>query len=273
MIANLKDNLNLWGFAPVKLPVKFGIAPSSAPKILANSIPKSGTHLLERLLYLLPGLSRQFARTFSCQKSAAFARRCARLKRGQFLVSHLFYHEEHMQTLRRHGIKPILLIRDPRDIVLSNVSYITRKNRKHRLHAHFVSQLKTDQERLHFCIRGSNHPPELPLSEVLEKFHSWMQTPDVLVVRFEDLIGEAGGGSAAKQRQNIESILDFIGVQPDQKLKQSLMQKLFHRGSKTFNKGQINQWKTRFDEEDKRVFKEVAGDWLIKYGYENDFNW
>lgn len=38
-------------------------------------------------------------------------------------------------------------------------------------------------------------------------------------------------------------------------------------------KGQAGNWQRLFTERDKRVFKEIAGDMLIKWKYENDLNW
>jgi Sulfotransferase domain len=272
MITTIKNNLSLWGLAPDKLLGRIGN--QAAPKILANSIPKSGTHLLERLLYLLPGITRQIAHTFLTQeRPQLFRRQCARLKRGQFLVCHLWYDDEYLKMVSEFGIKPLLLIRDPRDIVISNANYITYVNKKHHLHDYFANHLKNDKERLHCCIKGNQQPTEYSISYVLEKFYPWTQCQNVLTLRFRDLIGEHGGGSVQTQKACVDRVLDFIGVPLDEKKKRELMENVFYTRSKTFNKGRINQWETRFDEEDKRLFKEVAGDWLIKYGYERDFSW
>jgi hypothetical protein len=40
-----------------------------------------------------------------------------------------------------------------------------------------------------------------------------------------------------------------------------------------YRKGVSGDWQHRFTSEDKRVFKELAGDLLIKLGYERDHNW
>jgi len=272
MITTITNNLSLWGLAPNKLLCRFGT--SAAPKILANSIPKSGTHLLERLLYLLPGVSRQLARTLWIQdKPQLLHRQCARLKKGQFLLCHLWYHEEYLKILDEFGIKPILQIRDPRDIVISNVNYITRVNKRHRLHDHFVHHLKSDKERLHFCITGGQDPEEWSIGLALEKFYPWLQCGNVLTVRFKDLIGVNGGGTAEKQRETVDRILDFIGVSLAEAEKRALIEKVFYIRSKTFNMARVNQWASLYDDEDKKLFKEIAGDWLIKYGYEKDFDW
>ncbi|HEX9840040.1 MAG TPA: hypothetical protein VGA72_11860, partial [Anaerolineales bacterium] len=38
-------------------------------------------------------------------------------------------------------------------------------------------------------------------------------------------------------------------------------------------KGQAGNWQRLFTAKDKSVFKEVAGEVLIKWKYENDLNW
>src|SRR5215204_1999399 len=43
--------------------------------------------------------------------------------------------------------------------------------------------------------------------------------------------------------------------------------------SSFFRKGVAGDWRNTFTEEDRRVFKEVAGDLLIKLGYEKDRDW
>jgi hypothetical protein len=38
-------------------------------------------------------------------------------------------------------------------------------------------------------------------------------------------------------------------------------------------KGQAGNWQRLFSERDKSIFKEVAGEMLIKWKYEKDLNW
>ncbi len=38
-------------------------------------------------------------------------------------------------------------------------------------------------------------------------------------------------------------------------------------------KGQVGNWRTLFTASDKALFKQVAGDVLIQWGYEQDANW
>ena len=38
-------------------------------------------------------------------------------------------------------------------------------------------------------------------------------------------------------------------------------------------KGQAGNWQRLFTDKDKSVFKEIAGQVLVKWGYEKDLNW
>ena len=43
--------------------------------------------------------------------------------------------------------------------------------------------------------------------------------------------------------------------------------------SHTFRKGESGQWRKIFNEEHTEVFKKVAGDLLIRLGYERNLDW
>jgi hypothetical protein len=52
-----------------------------------------------------------------------------------------------------------------------------------------------------------------------------------------------------------------------------LMAAIQPRRSATFRSGKSGTWRQYFTEEHKRLFKEVAGDLLIRLGYETDNDW
>jgi hypothetical protein len=43
--------------------------------------------------------------------------------------------------------------------------------------------------------------------------------------------------------------------------------------SPTFRQGKSGGWKTQFSPENKAIFKDIAGDLLVRLGYEKDGNW
>jgi hypothetical protein len=96
-------------------------------------------------------------------------------------------------------------------------------------------------------------------------------------VRYEDLL--------VRPNEEVERLLGFLGVGTDEMLvehcvSQASFEKLSRgreRGeedpSSFYRKGVAGDWRNYFTEEDKRVFKEEAGELLIRLGYEEDFDW
>ncbi|MGH2703243.1 MAG: sulfotransferase domain-containing protein, partial [Actinomycetota bacterium] len=50
-------------------------------------------------------------------------------------------------------------------------------------------------------------------------------------------------------------------------------QRSWSQGTATFRRGQIGDWRNHFNEDHKEAFKKMAGDTLIRLGYEHDLNW
>ena len=104
--------------------------------ILANSFPKSGTHLLVQILEALPDV-RDWANfiastpslTLKETKGSTSAKRLHNLGSGELVGSHLFYSEEIRAAIKERGILHYFIYRDPRDIVVSEVNYLTKMNR------------------------------------------------------------------------------------------------------------------------------------------------
>jgi len=96
-------------------------------------------------------------------------------------------------------------------------------------------------------------------------------------VRYEDLL--------ERPEEEMRRLLGFLGVEATDAtvtrcIEAASFEKLTRgrdRGeedpSSFFRKGVAGDWKTVFIERDRRVFREEAGDQLIKLGYETDLNW
>src|ERR671910_816836 len=96
-------------------------------------------------------------------------------------------------------------------------------------------------------------------------------------VRYEDLL--------ERPNEEVEKLLGFLGVDTDERLVEHCVssasfEKLSRgrqRGqedpSSFYRKGVAGDWRNYFSEEDRRVFKEEAGELLIRLGYEEDLDW
>ena len=96
-------------------------------------------------------------------------------------------------------------------------------------------------------------------------------------VHYEDLL--------ERPNEEVERLLGFLGVDTDETLvercvSQASFEKLSRgreRGqedpSSFYRKGVAGDWKNLFDERDRQVYKEEAGELLIRLGYEKDGGW
>lgn len=248
---------------------------SDAPKVLLNSLPKSGTHLIERLFFELPMLQHYGGRTIMINThDNSFEPETKRLKKihnGQFAPAHIQYNEEIYSFIKAAKIKVVQMIRDPRDVLISQWLYVKDLDKAHKSHK-YISSLETDIEQFEAVINGRQNIIE-PFADVANKFSGWRSKPDVLTIRFEDLVGSKGGGSDEEQLQTVKKIIAHINLPVKEDKLEIITQKIFSSKSSTFNTGKINKWKTVFTNEHKDICKERIQHILELYGYEQNSSW
>lgn len=98
-----------------------------------------------------------------------------------------------------------------------------------------------------------------------------------LEVRYESLLTQPG--------TEVRRILGFLGADASEKSTRECVdatgfERLANRksgqedsSSVRFRKGVAGDWENVFTERDKRIFKEQAGDLLVRLGYENNNDW
>lgn len=232
----------------------------TGPRVFVNSIPKAGTHLLTSELVKHPALQYsglwvrgrhvnalaehgERLRDFELDQQA-FVRHLGTVRNGQFFVGHLAYSEMMMKTLRENDVRAILMIRHPLDVIVSRFHYICGLKR-HSKHEYFMNVLKTDAERIDVLINGNDgDPPMRSLGEQLQAFEGWLHAPDVLVVRFEDLVGATGGGDDELRDLTLSRIMAHIGIDPAAR---RASPPNVGRRSATFRKGRIHGWSELLD--------------------------
>lgn len=237
-----------------------------APRVLCVSLPKAGTHLLERAVCLHPALYRRLAPTINgkeLRRRGGAQRFLSHLAPGQVVVSHLRFDPELVEVSRDLGVRPVFMIRDPRDVVISQVRYVVSR-RDHWAHDLFES--RSPYERLRLAIVGDRERHLPSLAERLAAYEGWLRS-DVFLLRFEDLVGEAGGGDAARQIEVVADLYRFLGVVYDDARVADVCGRLFSNESPTFRKGTIGQWREVLDDDLTDLIRELAGSQLERYGY------
>lgn len=262
-----------------------------APKnlIICNSYPKSGTHLLYQILYSIPGLQK-WNDIVSVQALCGIMNTPSHIRwkvgsapNGSIIRSHLMYCDEILAILKEFNCRTFFIYRDLRDIAVSHARWVTKEERIF-LHDIYTRSANFD-EQLMKSIRGvpigtplGSNVSQPDIGADFARWHGWVTDPDVCAVKFEDLVGERGGGSEEKRLHMVEQILAHLEINlSSQQIKSQFdSNSLDPEESHTFKKGgkgSIGGWKTKFKESHKDAFKKVAGQTLIELQYEQDINW
>ena len=170
---------------------------------------------------------------------------------------------------RRHPKwKKILMVRDLRDVLISNTFW---KEVKKRLDTELGPNSSVKERIRYLLINMTN---ETVIFQTALKAFEWSKRdPKVLVCRFEDLVGPQGGGNLDKQKEALVGLASHIGIKLTQEKLDDIIDHLFGN-TFTFRSGQIGSWEKHFDKEISELFKKSPlGDVLIALGYENDHNW
>lgn len=278
-MAQLKlDRVKIFGSKYFRSKLKLLTLPSllariNGPKILMNSIPKAGTNLMERTLMLFPGIVFSGHRTILDWNalSARSEKKIRRIRRGQFENAHLPAHNSLLELVARNDIRVIFMVRDPRDVIVSHAKYVSEIDTTHPSHK-VVASMATDSDRLMAVIRGVDGFIA-PVDELWRRYDGWFYDRNTLVVRFEDLIGERGGGNKIAQLRVVASVSSHLGIDLGREKRELIASAVFSSNSPTFRKGVIGGWRDYFTSEHVEEFKSRTGDLLVRLGYEASGGW
>jgi hypothetical protein len=255
-----------------------------APLLFANSFPKSGTHLLTQVLQGfprftltvdsgLPAIVTFQGDTGRPRSSGEIIHDLQRLLPGDIAYGHLHASPEVVAYLCQPGVAAYFILRDPRDVVISHVHYVTEMEPNHIHHRYYSQELRTFDERLRTSIQGIPDPT-IPFPDIYQRFVpylGWIEHPEVLTLRYEDFL--ANRAEALGQVYD-QAVLRGLPAQTSrEEAIQSLEASIDPGRSPTFRSGKAGGWRTQFNPENKLLFKDVAGDLLIQLGYERDHDW
>lgn len=279
----MKINSRVWFYLFGFIAIFNGCKAGDHHQIVQISIPKCGTHLLKKCIQLLTGRDSihnvpwykrpsknayDYFHYFYTVKSIEDFEYLTHLPADKFWRLHLMYDENQAHLLIKNSCKTVFMYRDPRDQIISFAFYFMKR----RNIVLDINEMITDM-----ITTGSiavSPVTNLNIYELYQRYLPWMNHPGILSLRFEDLVGDQGGGSNEAQIKAVTDLAHHLELHLSEQVIETVASSLFGKElSFTFRKGQIGDWKNYFTDEHKTLFKKVAGQLLIDLGYESDMNW
>lgn len=273
-------------------------------KVMVNSIPKGGTHLLLKLIYLLgvqddprrfwlgagiikrgfepwnkiaKGSYRQNTVQIGCETPVYvgegwLTKKLRNIPDGHSFGAHCIYSEKLSSVMSDNGVRIVCVLRDPRAIVASHMHYI-KKWKKHFFHKEYMA-LPSDEDRMLFSITGG-HLGKYMVGSIRERyigFKGWLNDNNAVVVKFEDIVGKRGGGSNDAQLASISTIADHLGLDLMGDITLKVQNELFGNNkvgiqSDTFRKGRIDSWRDELSQSLLDLLDAELSDILAELGY------
>lgn len=255
-----------------------------APVLFANSFPKSGTHLLTQVLQGFPrigpavesGLPAVVTYAGDTGRERPLQAILSDLRRflpGDIGYGHLHAAPQVIAHLCQTGLAAYFILRDPRDVVVSHVHYVTEMEPGHIHHRFYVEELHSFDERLRTSILGLPDP-DIPFPDIRQRFQpylGWLECSQVLTLRFEDFLTD--------RQAALEQVLDHavqrgFSLRLERRRALDLLEASIDPSrSPTFRSGKAGGWVKHFSQENKAIFKELTGDLLVRLGYEKNNDW
>lgn len=235
--------------------------------LLVATIPKSGTNFLSKLVRKMSGKKPAVA----ANQTKLNQKEIDSLDWDNFYNTHAVCSPHNFEVALQNKLKLILLIRDPRAVLLSWAHWL----KKHPLTKEQFRNYSLHELISELIINYNFHMPHnapFTIASFFDSYIGWQKYPFKLMVRFEDIIGLMGGGDATIQEREFQNIARFLDIS----LSKDKIAKIAHDvfgDSPTFRSGRIDSWKEELTRQQKDNLKPLIGDLLITLGYEKDLNW
>jgi hypothetical protein len=253
-----------------------------APPIFGNSKPKSGSHLLLQILngftqimpyrYVAADPIRTITKDGTRRQNQEIVADLLHLPSGVIGWGYIEATPENVSFLCRPDRVNYFIYRDPRDMLVSQVFFATDMNEEHGMHEYYNS-LPDFGERLKVAITGIDRDG-LHMVSVKQRYEGvfqWLEQKHLMCLRFEDLINNRDATLNA-MLEEVERTGYKIPT-PREKALPILIEAIQPKKSHTFRSGKTGGWKQHFTDEHKKLFKDVAGDLLVRLGYEKNNGW
>lgn len=225
-----------------------------SPVLFVNSFPKSGTNLLVQILNSLStvghfskcrrgNIATYHSQTGRKRTEGEIITDLKRLFAGEVANGHLHAFPGVINYLKKRNLIHFFIFRDLRDIVVSHAYYVTEINTDHIHHRYYRYVLSDMENRIETSILGIPDSP-LDFPDIGTRFLPylpWLQQPDVIPIRFEELIQDP--------ELNLQKILNviqdkiFVFKADREEVLNRMRSGMAPEQSRTFRKGTSGDWK------------------------------
>lgn len=237
----------------------------SQPPVLVNSFPKSGTHLLHQIISSIPQLidygnfiASMPSFTFKEVSANKINQRLGQILPNEIVASHIHFNEQYSSMLQEKNIFKLFIYRDLRDVTISEAHYLSTMNKWHKLSGHF-SKIDSMEDRIKLSLRGLPASSGIDYPNVVKRFmkyKGWLNSPDTLLIRFEDLVSKDGEKYlrliAEEYLKQCGEVSPFNGDELVSLFKQAIDPEKSH----TFRSGKKEQWKQVYTDAMKEQYQE-----------------
>lgn len=243
-----------------------------------HAIPKCGTHYIQRTIHLMTNqtiINRNI-------NQAKLAEACAS---NQILRSFQPYHSDLTKILKETHHKAIAMVRDPRDALISHVFYMRdfpkNPNGDNTKRDFFTVGADFDElsleQQITSLIVGDEHAQSY--IDFYKERTGWALNSKILTIKYEDLLGTAGGGDDAIKRAKVIELAHFIHLDLTNEQLENVLDKMYvdygdiNADGKVFERSTTGNWRTFLTPKQKSLIKKRIGKELIRLGYAEDNNW
>lgn len=245
---------------------------------IIHAIPKCGTHFIQRTIHLMTNQT-IINRIINVAK---LTEACAN---NQILRSFQPYSVDLVKILKENKHKAIAMVRDPRDALISHLFYMRNYPKNpdgdNRKRDFFTVGPDFDnltlEQQITSLIVGDEHAPSY--IDFYKQRIGWALNPRILTIKYEDLLGTAGGGDDAIKRAKVMEIAGFIRLNLSNEQLEKVMNQMYvdhgedNVDGKVFERSTTGNWRKFLTAKHKRLIKKRIGDELIRLGYAENNNW
>ena len=224
------------------------------------TIPKSGTHLLAKLLSMLTG-RRSHPQAVDIP--------------NQFMLIHFDYIREKQFVLSKKSSRLFINVRDPRDVAISSVFWLwdesnpcLRVDEPAWIDKSFYNAWRKADFDEKLCITLESRT--YPFGYIRGNFREAVvlsSRPNAFLTRYENLVGEKGGGSKQVQREAILGIARAINLTSLNREQIAFLQENLYGYSPTFDEGRIGKKRELFKAHHERLLQKCLHEELRYFGY------